>query len=119
MSRPSSYPYWATDDETDEIYGTANKETPSSTKQDYGQRGNVNTLRQDINYLFNKIREWIQFFDEQYAVDDVYIKNGTGTDKSEIDTQLGGTWDYLDGVDGADTIAGQAVQLFKKVSENN
>ena len=53
MARPSVYPNWATNDEIDEIYNTPNKEVPSTEKQDYGQRGNKNTFRQDINFLFN------------------------------------------------------------------
>lgn len=117
-TRPSSYPYWATEDETDATYGTANKEVPSTTKQTYGQQGNVNTLRQDINYLFNKIREWIQFFDEQFAVNDVYIISGSASTISGISDQLGGTWDFIDGANGDDTIAGVAVQVFIKTSEN-
>lgn len=120
-TRPTEKPYWATDDETDGIYGTSNKEQPSTSKQDYGQRGDENTLRQDINYLFNKIREWIDFFNDQYAVNDVYIKYGAAgtTTDAEISDQLGGTWDYIDGVDGAGTIAGQDVQVFIKINEND
>lgn len=119
MSRPNDYPYWATQDELDSVYGTPNKVIPSSEKQDYGQRGNKNTLRQDINYLFNRIRQWIQFFDEQYAVNDVYIVEDSGQTELQISQQLGGTWEFIDGVGGSDTIAGQAVLVFKKISEVN
>lgn len=119
MGRPSRYPYWATQDEIDPIYGTPNKATPSVEKQEYGQRGNKNTLRQDINYLFNLIRSWIQFFDEQYAIDDVYIVEDSGQTELAISQQLGGTWEFIDGGTGQDTIAGQNVLVFKKVSEVN
>jgi hypothetical protein len=119
MARPNDYPYWATLSETDPVFGTPNKATPSVEKQDYGQRANKNTLRQDINYLFNKIREWIQHFNEQYAVNDVYIVADTGQTEAQISAQLGGTWEFIDGATGSDTIAGQAVLVFKKISEVN
>lgn len=125
MSRPNDYPEWATQDELDPIFGTPNKNVPSPEKQDFGQRGNKNTLRQDINYLFNRIREWIQFFDEQYQVGDVYILVDSGQDpltlEAAVSDQLGGTWEYIDGgaSDPTDTIAGQPVYVFKKISEVN
>ena len=115
MARPSDYPYWATQNEVDATYGTPNKTEPSDEKKDFGQRGQKNTLRQDINFLFNKIREWIQFFDEQYALNDVYIVSGSTTTNTQISQQLGGTWDYIDGVNGDDTLAGNPVQVFKKI----
>jgi hypothetical protein len=119
MGRPSDYPLWATQSELDPVYNTANKAVPSTEKQDYGQRGNKNTLRQDINYLFNKIREWIQFFNEQYQTGDVYIVEDLSQTELEISQQLGGTWEFIDGATGSDTIAGQAVLVFKKISEVN
>lgn len=119
-NRPTDKPYWATDDETDPTYGTNNKEEPSQSKQDYGQKGNENTLRQDINYLFNKIREWIDFFDAQYSVGDVYLKEGTTTLETEISDQLGGTWHYLSGniATSYETIGSIDVQFFEKTSED-
>lgn len=119
MARPNDYPLWATLDENDPVYGTPNKVAPSSIKKDYGQRGNKNTLRQDINFLFNKIRQWIQFFNEQYAVNDVYIVADNGQTELQISQQLGGTWEFVDGVSGSDTLAGQAVLVFRKISEVN
>ena len=125
MPRPSVLPFFATQDEVDATYGTPNKATPSTEKQDFGQRGDKNTLRQDINYLFNKIREWLQFFDEQYSVGDVYwiVDSGQNfaTLENTISIQLGGTWEYIDGgiSDPTDTIAGQDVYIFKKISEVN
>ncbi len=123
MARPADYPLWATNDENDPITGSANKIIPSTEKQDVGQRANKNTLRQDINYLFNKIREWIQFFNEQYQIDDVYwiVDSGqtVGTLEAAISTQLGGTWEFIDGgaSDPTDTVAGQDVYIFVKTSE--
>lgn len=119
MARPTRYPYWATNDETDPISGTNNKIAPSTEKENYGQRANTNTLRQDINYLFNKIREWLQFFDEQFAVNDVYITTDNGQTELSISQQLGGTWEFIDGGTGTDTLAGEAVLVFKKTSEVN
>ncbi len=125
MSRPEDYPFWATNDIVDPVSGSNNKELPSVEKQEIGQAANKNTLRQDINYLFNKIREWIQFFDEQYQVDDVYwiIDSGqtVGTLEAAISTQLGGTWEFIDGgaSDPTDTVAGEDVYIFVKTSEVN
>lgn len=125
MARPNDYPYWATQNEVDPVYGTNNKEMPSTEKKDYGQRGNKNTLRQDINYLFNLIREWIQFFDEQYAIGDVYFtdnSSGQAPDELTLSEQLGGTWEYIDrgqGGSGDDTIAGVAVKVYEKINEVN
>ncbi len=119
MARPDLYPNWATLDETDPVYNTQNKVQPNSEKQDYGQRGDKNTLRQDINYLFNLIRSWIQFFNEQYQVGDVYITTDAGQTETQISQQLGGTWEFIDGSTGQDTLAGEAVLVFKKISEVN
>ncbi len=114
MTRPLTKPLWATLDETDSENGSENKAVPSTEKQNYGQRTDVNTLRQDINYLFNLIADWIIFFDDQFDVNDVYIVAGSATTTATISTQLGGTWDFIDGVNGDDTLAGQAVQVFIK-----
>lgn len=92
MARPEDYPYWATQDEVDPLYNTPNKAVPSAEKQDYGQRVGVNTLRQDINYLFNSIREWIQFFDERYQVGDIFTTTDAAATAGSIGDQLGGTW---------------------------
>ena len=125
MARPEDYPLWATQSENDPTVGTPNKAVPDSEKQDFGQRANKITLRQDINYLFNQIREWIQFFDEQFEVNDVYwiVDSGqtVGTLENVISQQLGGTWEFIDGgaSDPTDTIAGQDVYIFKKISEVN
>lgn len=119
MARPEDYPLWATQNESDPTFGTPNKAVPSTEKQDFGQRGNKNTLRQDINYLFNKIREFIQFFDEQLEINDVYFVVDNSQTEAAISTQLGGTWEFIDGGTGQDTIAGQAVLVFKKISEVN
>lgn len=117
MSRPSDYPYWATNDEADPVYGTPNKKVPSLEKQSFGQRANKNTLRQDINYLFNKIREWIQFFDEQYPVGSVYIHDSTTAPSLVVlGGQLGGTWDYIDSGTGAATLAGESVIVYKRTA---
>ena len=114
MSRPLLKPLWATLDEIDALNGSPNKAVPTTEKQDFGQRTGVNTLRQDINYLFNLIANWITFFDDQFDVNDVYIVAGSTTSTATISAQLGGTWDYIDGVNGDDTLAGQAVQVFIK-----
>lgn len=125
MARPNVLPFWATQDEIDPLFGTPNKAVPSTEKQDFGQRGQQNTLRQDINYLFNAIREWLQFFNEQYEVDDVYwlVDAGqtVGTLENSISVQLGGTWEFIDGgsSDPTGTFAGQDVYVFKKISEVN
>lgn len=120
MARPTNYPEWATQDETDDVYGTPNKVQPSTEKQDYGQRGNRNTLRQDINWLFNTIREWVQFFDEQYDIGTVVTRNTTGAPTpTELGQTLGGTWEYIDGSTGDGTLAGQAVKVYRKISEVN
>ena len=129
MARPTNYPLWATQDEIDPEVGTPNKEVPSVEKQNFGQRANKNTLRQDINYLFDKIREWIQFFDEQYDIGDVYWLVDSGqtfgpsgaTIELAISEQLGGKWELIDGgaSDPTDTVAGQVVYIFKKISEVN
>lgn len=117
MAKPTDYPYWATVSENDPVIGTPNKATPSAEKQSYGQRANRNTLRQDINYLFNKIREWIQFFDEQSTVGDVYVHIAASAPSLvALGTQLGGTWNYIDGGTGADTIAGEAVIVYKRTA---
>ncbi len=112
MAQPDGLPYWATDDENDPTFGTPNKAIPSSTKQSYGQRVGINTLRQDINYLFNKIREWIQFLDERYAVGDIYITADSGATATSIGIQLGGTWV----AQGSDTLASTTVYIFEKTS---
>lgn len=116
MAKPDSYPYWATLSETDPVLGTPNKAVPSTEKQNYGQRANKNTLRQDINYILNKIREHIQFFDEQSEVGDVYITADLAETNVTISARLGGTWNYIDGGTGADTIAGQNVIVFKRTA---
>jgi len=117
VAKPDYYPYWATVLENDPSNGSPNRSTPSAEKQNYGQRTNKNTLRQDINYLFNKIREWIQFFDEQSTVGDVYIHLAASAPSLvALGTQLGGTWDYIDSGTGADTIAGQAVIVYKRTA---
>ena len=124
MARPSIYPFFATQDEIDPIYGTPNKIAPSTEKQDFGQRGNKNTLRQDINWLFNTIREWIQFFDEQYDVGTVVTRdNGVGAvvpppTPTELSLELGGQWEYISGT-GDGTLAGRAVKVYRKISEVN
>lgn len=112
MARPNEIPYWATNDEIDPEYGTPNKAVPNAEKQSYGQRVGINTLRQDINYLFNKIREWIEFFDARYQVGDVYETTDSLADGASISTQLGGTWTAR----GSDTRAGQTVYVFEKTA---
>ncbi len=122
MARPSIYPFWATDDITDPIYGTPNKSSPETEKQDYGQRGNQNTFRQDINYLFNTIRTWIQFFDEQYELGHVVFEDndsGQAPDEDTLSNSLGGTWEFIDGVNGQTTLAGRQVVGYRKISEAN
>ena len=121
MARPSLLPYWATNDETDPIYNTANKSIPTTQKQDYGQRGNQNTFRQDINYLFNNIRSWLEFFNDQYALGTVYSTSDLTKTEAQISNQLGGTWQFIDGSnnDGQTTLAGVDVVLFIKISEVN
>jgi len=111
MAQPTVLPEWATQDELDTIYNTSNKAIPSDEKQKWGQRGDKNTLRQDINYLFNKTREWIGT---------VYIAASTGgIVPADIDDLLGGTWQYIDGGaepnGGGTTLAGEAVQVFEKI----
>jgi len=114
MARPLTKPLWATLDEIDPVNGSPNKAIPTTDKQNFGQRTGVNTLRQDINFLFNLIAGWITFFDDQFDISDVYIVDGSTTTTATISTQLGGTWDFIDGVNGDDTLAGQAVQVFIK-----
>ena len=114
MARPLTKPLWATLDETDPVNGSPNKAVPTTEKQDFGQRTGVNTLRQDINFLFNLIAGWITFFDDQFEINDVYIVDGTTTTKEAISTQLGGTWDFIDGVNGEGTLASVTVQAFVK-----
>ncbi len=120
MSRPSEKPNWATDNIVDPENGSANKIVPTTDKQQYGQRTEQNTIRQDINYLFNKIREWIQFFDEQTAVNDVYIVADNSQSEATISAQLGGTWSYGGGsyANAQDTLGGENILVFKKTSED-
>ena len=122
MARPSKYPFWATQDEVDSFYGTANKIEPSQEKQDFGQRGNKNTFRQDINFLFNKIREWIQFFDEQYELGHIVFEDndsGQAPTEEELSNTFGGTWEFIDGINGQTTLAGRQVVGYRKISEVN
>lgn len=118
MSRPEDYPKWADKTETDQIYGTANKAVPSIQKQEYGQRGNQNTLRQDINYLFFKIYRWIKFFDKQLQVGTIHIVVDEGQTELQMSKRLGGKWEFFN-VDGKATMAGVPVLVFEKVSEVN
>ena len=119
MAQPTELPNWATLDLVDPTYNTSNKAIPSDLKQKWGQQGDANTLRQDINYLFNKIREWIEYFRDQDDVGTVYIVKAAGVIPSDIDDLLGGSWSYIDGGaehnGGAETLAGQASQVFEKV----
>jgi len=115
MTRPTEYPYWATILENDPVTGTPNREVPSLEKQNYGQRANKNTRRQDINYLFNRIREHIQFFDEQDVGGNIYIHAAASAPTLlELADRFGGVWEYIDGATGADTLAGQNVIVYKR-----
>lgn len=119
MARPTQLPNFATNDEVDPIYGTPNKVEPSTEKKDFGQRGDKNTLRQDINWLFNKIREWIEFFREQYQDGDVYIVTDSGQTEAQISAQLGGTWQFYDGGTGQTTLGGVNVLVFEKLNDTD
>ena len=118
--RPNDHPLWAEFEDVDPTYNTLNKVAPSTEKQDFGQRGLKNTLRQDINYLFFTISSWIQFFDKQYDIGTVVTREATGAPTPlELGQVLGGTWEYIDGASGDGTLADEAVKVYRKISEVN
>jgi len=112
VAKPTELPNWATLDENDPEFGTPNKAVPNATKQSFGQRVGVNTLRQDINYLFNRIREFIEFLDNRYEVGYVYETTDAGATASSVGIQLGGTW----AARGSDSRGTITVFVFEKTS---
>lgn len=97
----------------DPIYGTPNREVPSVSKQNVGQAGNENTLRQDINYLFYRIATWITFFDAQDELGTVEFTTTTSETATTFSQRMGGTWEDL----GTTTVGSETVRMFRKISQ--
>ena len=116
MARPKSKPLWAMNYEpVDPIYGTPNRAAPSTDKQEVGQAGNQNTLRQDINYLFYTIATWINYFDTQSDLGDVESTTVVAETASTFSARMGGTWEDL----GTTPMGSVTVRLFRKISDED
>jgi hypothetical protein len=83
MTIPSVYPEWATDDVEDPTYHTPNKLEPDSLHKSNGYSPLELPDRQNINYQFNLIDKWIEYFDSERFI----IKTGT-TDLSLFQTDI-------------------------------
>lgn len=72
MTIPSTYPEWATDDVNDPTYDTPNKLEPDALHKSVGYSLSELPDRQNINYQFNLIDKWIEYFDSEKFI----IKTG-------------------------------------------
>ena len=63
--RPNTYPAWATNEEQDPITGANNKVAPSEEFQLVGLKRGLPLPRAFVNYQFDLINDWIEYFDIQ------------------------------------------------------
>lgn len=63
MARPSAFPDWATTLANDGTTGQPNRAEPSAGKKITGFNFNEKPPRQDVNWLFWCINEWIEYLD--------------------------------------------------------
>lgn len=85
MAKPDKIPYWAREDETDDVSGQPNVAEPTEGKKDSGWEREELPPRQWLNWLQRLTGEWIAWFDEQ--VTDL-IENAAFVD--EQNTFIGG-----------------------------
>jgi len=110
-TRPTDDFVWATDSITEPVSGLPNKTAPTPELAASGLIGNENLGRQHYNYLLNNLAGWVAHLDERHSTGDFVLADSSET-ATTINARLGGTWSDK----GTDTIAGEAVRLFKKTA---
>jgi len=75
--KPNKYPEWAKNLVRDEINKEFNRYEPPQAKKDIGWvRGEV-PPRQWVNYQYNLINEWIEYFDSKVTTSASFLANTT------------------------------------------
>jgi len=119
MARPSVKLNWATTDIIEQydfkkgkgLQSYTNKRPPPAQLQASGTSVRQNWPRSILNYLFNNIFLWIDFFDNRNIIGDIHTTT-TAENATTISERLGGTWI----LSGTDTLAGETVSVFKKTA---
>jgi hypothetical protein len=89
-AEPTKEPEWASVPAVDPISGQSNIVEPTESKKDSGFNFQERPPRQDFNWLFNLIWEWIKYFksSQRHTVwDPTWAWNGTGIGLPDIKNQ--------------------------------
>lgn len=77
VSKPTTFPVWATDNRVDPISGQNNVTTPPNEKQQYGWNFNEQPPRNWFNWLGRYTYTWLAWLDQQESQSRVVDNAGT------------------------------------------
>lgn len=117
-TKPQEYPDWAENDvqELKDVNNDGNlvlldnKTAPTPEYKLSGELFQQPLPYNYVNYQFNLINSWLKYID-QGVVGDYKVMPTAETATTMVD-RFGGTWQDI----GTDTVAGETIRLFKKLT---